>query len=438
MNSSPSSITAGTPFRRRLPWTTGTFVRSISAVSLLGGMLLGSGSLAGTGARAASPVTLNFWNGFTGPDGPAVTALVKQFNASHPDIQINMTIEPWDTLLQKLPLSLRVGKGPDIAGLSNQYIPQYAQAGLIQPIDSVYGSGGLDKSVIPSGVRQILQYNGHYYAAPMTVDPIMMYWNKTLFKKAGLSRAPTTWSEWQADAVKLSKHANGADQYGLALADNNTIPNWPIFIWDNGGDIISADGKKPMIDSPKSIAAVSQWANLMIKNRISPPALSGADADKLFQTGKAAMEMTGPWATSGFTQAKINYDVAMVPKGAGGPVTAGNADVLVLSKSSSNLAQAKVFMTWWNSKSAEEYLAIHSGHPPVRTDMRNDPKLSANPWVHKFAVGTPYARFYLGNVKNYAQIDSDVITPALQSVEFGKQSAKAALSAAASKMAKLL
>jgi len=434
VKSLPGSPTA----RRRLPWATGEFVRAISAVSLLGGVLLGSGSLGDTAARAATPVTLTFWNGFTGPDEAAVVALVKQFNASHADIQISMTIEPWDTLLQKLPLSLRVGKGPDISGLSNQYVPQYAQAGLIQPIDSVYGSGGIDQNVIPNGVRQVLQYGGHYYAAPMTVDPIMMYWNKTLFQKAGLSHAPTTLSEWQADAVKLSKHANGVDQYGLAVADNNTIPNWPIFIWDNGGDIISANGKQPLIGRPKAVAAVSQWANLMIKDRISPPALSGADDDKLFQTGKAAMEMTGPWATTGFTQAGIKYDVAMVPKGPGGPVTAGNADVLVLSKSSSNLAQAKVFMTWWNSKSAEEYLAIHSGHPPVRTDMTNDPKLSANPWVHKFAVGTPYARFYLGNIKNYAQIDADVITPALQSIEFGKQSAAAALSAASSKMTKLL
>lgn len=396
-------------------------------------MFLG-GSLIHTSAHASSAVTLNFWNGFTGPDRPAVEGLVKQFNASHPDIQINMTIEPWDTLTQKLPLSLRVNQGPDIAGLSNQYIPQYAQAGLIQPIDSVFGSGGIDPSVLPSGVKQILRYNGHYYAAPMTVDPIMMYWNKTLFKKAGLSHAPTTWSEWQADAVKLTKHAGGVDQYGLALADNNTIPNWPIFIWDNGGDILSADGKQAAIDSPKAVAAVSQWADLLRKDRISPPALSGADADKLFQTGKAAMEMTGPWATSGFTQAGINYDVAMVPKGAGGPVTAGNADVLVLSKNSSNLAQAKVFMTWWNSKSAEEYLAIHSGHPPVRTDMTNDPKLKANPWVHKFAVGTPYARFYLANVMNYAKIDSDVMVPTLQSIEFGKQSASAALTAAAKKI----
>ncbi|HWE64729.1 MAG TPA: extracellular solute-binding protein, partial [Chloroflexota bacterium] len=181
-------------------------LRTVGASLLVVGMVLGGGSLVGSTVRAASPVTLKFWNGFTGPDRPAVEALVKQFNASHPDIQITMTIEPWDTVYQKLPLSLRVNQGPDIAGISNQNMPQYAKAGLIQPIDSVYGSGGIDPKVIPAGIQQILRYNGHFYGAPMTVDPIMMYWNKTLFKQVGLTHAPTTWSEWQADAVKLTKH----------------------------------------------------------------------------------------------------------------------------------------------------------------------------------------------------------------------------------------
>jgi len=396
---------------------------------------IGALALAPSHATHAAPVaTLTFWNGFTGPDEPAVVALVKQFNAAHPAIHVDMTIQPWDTIYEKLPLSLRVNKGPDIAGISNQYVPQYAKAGIIQPIDNVYGSGGIDPKVIPTGLQQVMRYNGHFYAAPMAVDTIMLFWNKTLFKKAGLTHAPTTWSDWLSDTVKLTKHAGGVDQYGIALGDHETATNWPIFIWDNKGDIISSDQKTAVLGSPQAISAVSQWANLIRKDRITPPGLAGGDADKLFQTQKAAMEMTGPWATSGYSQAGVNYDVAPIPRGPGGPVTAANASVLVLSHSSPNLAQAKVFMSWWNSKSAEEYFAVKAGHPPARTDMANDPKLTINPWVGKFARAIPYSRFYLGNVLNYAQVDSDAIVPALQSVEFGRQSAATALTSAAKKI----
>jgi multiple sugar transport system substrate-binding protein len=433
MGSHTSTTDQGQQMHRWLQ-RAGTLARATGSVALLTGLLLGSGGLPGHMARAASPVTLTFWNGFTGPDQSTIVALVKQFNASHPDIQVNMTIEPWDTVYQKLPLSLRVNQGPDIAGISNQYIPQYAKAGLIQPIDSVYGSGGLAANLFPAGLRTVMQYNGHYYAAPMAYDTVMLFWNKTLFNKAGLTHAPTTWSEWQTDAVKLTIHANGVDQYGIALGDNNTVPNWQIFIWDNGGEILSPNGKKAVIDGPRSVAAVSQWATLVRRNRISPPGLAGADADKLFQSGKAAMEMTGPWATTGYTQAGINYGVAPIPKGPGGPVTNANASIMVLSKSSSHLAQAKVFMAWWNSKSSEIYLAVHAGHPPARIDLANHPALHANPWVAIFAKAAPYARFYLGNVENYAQIDADAIVPALQSVEYGRQTAQAALTAAANKI----
>jgi multiple sugar transport system substrate-binding protein len=397
-------------------------------------LALGAGAATQNDAQASSPVTLTFWNGFTGPDESTVVALVKQFNASHPDIQVNMTIEPWDTVYQKLPLSLRVKQGPDIAGISNQYIPQYAKAGLIQPIDSVYGSGGLDPTLFPAGLRTVMQYGGHYYAAPMAYDTVMLFWNKTLFSKAGLTHAPATLREWQADAVKLTSHANGVDQYGIALGDNNTVPNWQIFIWDNGGDILSADGKTSVLGSPQAVAAVSQWATLLQKDRISPPGLGCADADKLFQTGKAAMEMTGPWATTGYTKAGINYGVAPIPKGPGGPVTNANASIMVVSKASSHLAEAKVFLTWWNSKSSEVYLAVHAGHPPARVDLSSDPALRANPWVPIFAKAAPYARFYLGNVQNYVAIDTDAFVPAIQSVEYGKQSAQAALTAAAKKI----
>ena len=290
--------------------------RACIALLLVFSVLLGGGSLGSAPARASSPVTLTFWNGFTGPDEPAVVALVNQFNATHPDIQVKMTIEPWDTVYEKLPLSLRVSQGPDIAGIGNNYIPQYAKAGLIQPIDSVYDSTGINPKVIPAGLLQVMRYNGQYYAAPMSFDTIMLYWNKTLFAKAGLTSAPTTWAAWQADAVKLSVHANGADQYGIALGDHDTAPNWSILIWDNGGDFVSPDQKQSVFDSPQAVAAVSQWANLIRNNRISPPGLGGADADKLFQTQKAAMEMTGPWATSGFSRSWRELRRCSNPQGA--------------------------------------------------------------------------------------------------------------------------
>ena len=387
-------------------------------------------------SHAAPSTTLTFWNGFTGPDQPTIQTLVTRYNAANPATNVTMNVMPWADLMTKLLASYAVGQGPDIAAFHLQYLPQYVQAGLLSPIDGVYGHG-INPSVVPPDLLRSLKIGGHYYGVPANYATLMLYWNKTLFQKAGLSGPPTTVAAWQADAVKLS-HQGASPQYGLALADHATIPMWPILMWLNGGDVVSRDLKHSQLAAPKTVQAVASWADLIHKDHISPVGLSGGDADTLFQSQKAAMEVNGPWATAGYTSAHVNYDVAPVPSGPGGRVTLSDAVILVVNKSSHNLAAAEAFLSWWNGKAQQGYISSQSGFPPARTDMASDPSLHKNPFVVKFAQQAPYARFYLAGLKNFDKIDTDVITPAIQSVEYNKASAKSALQQAAAQMDKLL
>ena len=64
---------------------------------------------------------------------------------------------------------------------------------------------------------------------------------------------------------KLTKDENGdgkPEQYGLVLADHETIPMWPILVWGNGGKFISDDGKKSMLDDPKTQEAFQVWGEM--------------------------------------------------------------------------------------------------------------------------------------------------------------------------------
>ncbi|HEY8287230.1 MAG TPA: ABC transporter substrate-binding protein [Chloroflexota bacterium] len=386
---------------------------------------------------AASMTSLTFWNGFTGPDAPTIQTLVSRYNtANHSTISVSQNVMPWADLMTKLLASYAVGQGPDVAAFHLQYLPQYVQAGLIAPIDDAYGHG-LSAAAIPPDLLRSLKIGGHYYGAPANYATLMLYWNKNLFKKAGLSQAPTTLAQMQADAVKLS-HQGANPQYGIALADHATIPMWPILMWQNGGDVVSADHTKSLLAAPKTIQAVTSWATLIAKDHISPVGLAGAEADSYFQSQKAAMEINGPWATSGYTQAHINYDVAPVPVGPAGPVTLSDAVILVVNKHSPNLAAAESFVKWWNQKPQQAYISLQSGFPPARTDMTSDTSLQKNPFVIKFARQAPYARFYLAGLKNFDKIDTDVITPAIQSIEYNRASPAAALRKAATQMNALL
>lgn len=381
----------------------------------------------------AAPLT--FWNGFTGPDRPTIEALTKQWSDAHPDSAVTMDIMPWDSLMQKLLTSMASGSGPDIVAFDFSNLPRFADSGYIMDLtDQVKPGSALDPAVWSDGLKSVLQYKGKYYAAPMNFATLMMYYNKDLFQAAGISAPPKTWDEWIDDIKKTTK-TGGDAQYGLLIPDHETIPNWPILLWGNGSDIVK-DGKANLTD-PKAIEALKTWSGLVLNDKISPVGLTGADADKLFQSGKAAMEITGPWMTNGFTAAGLHYDVAPIPTGPGGPVTLAASVVLVINKATKDPKAALEFVSMWNSKQAQLKLANETGFPPLRTDLSGSPDLT-NSWAAKFSTVVPVSRFNLAGQPNFAQIDGDVFTPMIQTITLGKATVEDAAATANDQLSDLL
>ncbi|WP_157245002.1 ABC transporter substrate-binding protein [Nonomuraea typhae] len=373
-------------------------------------------------------VTLTFWNGYTGPDRPALEALVKKFNDTHPGVRIEMNIMTWDVLFQKLLPAFTSGNGPDLVAFDDAHIGRFAAKGVLAPLDDWYTEEQKASLVKPAVEATV--FKGKHYAVPMTFTPILMYYNKKLFKDAGLDPAkpPVTWRDWQAALKKLTKDTNGdgrPEQYGTALPDHQTIQVWPILLWGNGGDLLS-------LGSPQSVQAVQQWSDLIVKDRISPTGLGGADADKLFQTGKAATNITGPWMTTGFKEAGLDFGVAMVPAGPAGPVTLAGASSFVVNAEAGEAKQkaAREWFTFWNSRQSQIEWSNGSGFPGVRTDV-TPADTKANPYVAQFAAHSAKARVLLPGQAEFRKIYEEIFEPAIQRVTTGKTPAPQALDEAA-------
>lgn len=399
----------------------------------------GAAGVTTAASNTGQKITLTFWNGFTGPDRPAVEAVTRKFSDANPNITVNMDISPWDSLMQKLLSTMSTGQGPDVVAIHFQYLPQYAKSGYIMDLSSSMKAGtDLDPANWPPALVDLLKYDGKFYAAPINYATLMLYYNKDMFKAAGLDpeKPPTTWAEWMDTAKKLSKQDNGNNTYGLAIGEKETIPNWPLFLWGNGGDVIK-NGKSDLTD-PKTVEALKIWSDLVKTNKISPPGLTGAEADKLFESKKAAMEVSGPWLTEGFTKAGLNYGVAPLPAGPAGPVTLADTVVLLVNKSSKNADAAIKFIQHWNSKESQLTFATSTGFPPARTDLINSPDLAKNPWSVKFAAVAPQSRFYLGGQEKFAQIDSDIFVPMIQAITLGQKSVEEATADADKKLTALL
>jgi multiple sugar transport system substrate-binding protein len=378
----------------------------------------GTSSAGGGGGK----VDLTVWTGFTGGDRPGYATIVKDFNASHPDIHVTMSVQPWDTIQQKLPSAWLTGQGPDIAAPSSDpnAIAQYVKTNSVLPLTNT-GSGNskINTSKLAPGTVKEFTYNGKLYAIPANFATLSLYYNKKEFAAAGIANPPTTVAEFQADAQKLTLD-KGQKQYGLALADNQTIQMWPILQWLSGGDIVDAKSCS-VLQTTAGQKSLSTWSDLVVKDKIAPVGLTGAEADSLFSAGKAAMEMNGPWAAPGYKSAGIDLGIAKIPVGVdGSSVTLGSTAPLAISAKTKHPTQAQEFLAYWTSKTVQQKFSLQTGFPPLRTDLSDDAKLKADPTVSVFASQVPDSRLYLPHVPNATQVDANGYVPLIGEITRGK------------------
>lgn len=406
-------------------------------VALVGAAVLALSACTGQGAQqnedvagAGGKTTIAFWNGFTGPDRAAVEELVNRYNQSQDKVTVKMEISPWDVFFQKLLPSIAAGKGPDLLAMDSAQLPQYATRGVLAPLDDYYEDDSTESDALAQTAVDATEWDGTKYGVPMNFTTLLLYWNKDMFKEAGLDpeSPPQDWDQFEEAAKKTTKDTNGdgkPEQYGLAIADHETIAMWPILLWGNGGGVVSEDGTQSMLGDPETIEAMDRWGTLVREDKIAPIGLGGADADKLFQSKKAAMEIVGPWMTTGFEDAGIDFGLAAPPAGPAGPVTLGTSVSFgVNAKTSEAKAEAgKDFIKFWNSKESQVYWAVNSGFPPNRTDI-DDSEIEDNPYVAAFGEHADTAKPYLVNVKDFTKVNDTVFQPALQKVLNGEGSAQ--------------
>lgn len=373
----------------------------------------------GSNSYSGPAVSLSFWNGLTGPDKAAVEDLISRFNASHSNIKVTSEPIPWDTLYAKLLPAYGSGNGPDLVGMSSDQIPGYAGKNVLKPIDSIFSDGGIDKSTIVAGALQAGEYNGKLYGVPIESTPVMLYYNKKLFAAAGITSAPRTWDEWAADAKKLTLPGGtggNPKQYGIAIGTNNTVELFPILMWQADGGILSEDGKQVLLNNAGSKRALQYWANLIANDKISPPSLTGADADKLVSAGTAAMEVNGPWATTGYKQAGIDYGLAPIPTGPNGKnISVGVTTVLSENASLSedkSKAAAELYR-FWTQQDNQAKFSLASGFPPVVTNVPES-ALASNPDVGAFASQAGDTRALAPGQTAFSSIQNDIFDPTIE------------------------
>ncbi|MFV0461655.1 MAG: ABC transporter substrate-binding protein [Nostocoides sp.] len=297
-----------------------TLVATVCAISL-GAILTGCGNGSTTASPASDnePITLTFWDHEQSSKemDAAYKDAAAAFTKANPNVTVTIQTFPFEQYQEKLLTAVKGKKGPDIMSLDQPWIPQFAESGVIQPLnDFTSKSTKVTKDQFYSAAWDSTLWKDKQWAVPLGFDVWEeLVWNPELFTKAGLdpNTPPKTWDELLDFAKKLT----GNGQYGIVLpsAKSEVIPVFNnSFIYSNGGAIIDDSGKV-VIDSPENLKTYSYLYKDLIK--YAPDGMTNMDqgaAEALFTSGKVAMMFDGNWSQETMdSQASFDWKIAVPP-----------------------------------------------------------------------------------------------------------------------------
>ncbi|OLP42346.1 ABC transporter substrate-binding protein [Rhizobium oryziradicis] len=322
---------------------------------------------------------------------PVHEKYIKQWEEKNAGWKIAPEVVGWAQCQDKATTLAAAGTPVAMAYVGSRTLKEFAQNDLIVPVPMTDEE---QKSYYPHIVDTVT-FDGTQWGVPIAFSTKALYWNKDLFKKAGLDpeTPPKTWAEEIAFAKQI-KEKTGVAGYGLpAKTFDNTMHQFMHWVYTNNGQVIDKDGKITM-DSPEVLAALQAYKD------ITPYSVEGATAYEqneiraIFLDGKAGMIQNSTGAAYRLLKTDIHWGVATLPLGpeAKGPGTLLITDSLVVFKGSGVEDKAKEFAKFITSPGPqEEYeLTTDSGLTPLRPSPRVDQLVKDKPYWKPFIDGIAY------------------------------------------------
>jgi multiple sugar transport system substrate-binding protein len=412
---------------------------SAAATALSLGLLVSGLPWGLTAASAADPITINFWHAYSegGGETNAITnLLIPRFEAEHPGIIVKQAAIPYDSLHQKLLVAAAGGDLPDVVRADLAWVPELANIGVLAPLSTEMSDFKKYSSLVYPGPLATNYFKGKYYGLPLDTNTRVMFWNKAVFAKAGIKKAPATFADLLKDAPKLKK-------IGVKAFADGSYGGWTYepWIWSGGGDLTDPKFTKASgyINSKKTIAVVTMLVDMYKKGYISDSITNNKSAigtgDGLAK-GKYGTIFDGPWFIPGEAGQYPTFKLttSLIPAGLGGSVSVvGGEDVVMMSTTKQKAASLE-FIRYMLSSDWQLTMA-KVGQMPVREDT-SALLPSIQPYYAIFAkqLMTAKTRIPSANFQKIDQIFDDQMQKALT----GKMSPKAAMDAAAKAIDPLL
>jgi multiple sugar transport system substrate-binding protein len=297
-------------------------------------------------------------------------------------VKVNVKVIGWPDLFNNITTATTSGKGPDVLNIGNTWSASLQATGAFLPFQggTLNAVGGKDKFLSTS-----FSATGAPGQAPTSV-PLYglsygLFYNKRLFRQAGIASPPKTWTEFLADAKKLTRPP---DQYGVTVEGASISENAHFaFILGKQKGVDLFKGTTPQFDSPQMVQAVKAYVDLIGANKVARPNDAtfnqGPESSDEFSKGKTGMLISQNNTENNLKadgMSKSEYGIAPVPvlDGSSTPIMTHVAGINVsIFKNTQHKDAALAFVKFLTSQPEQVALNQHFGSLPVVKDAQGDP-----------------------------------------------------------------
>ena len=305
--------------------------------------------------------------------------LVKAYNAGHEN-QVELTVIPTDNYQARIASAAGGRNLPDVFASDVIFAPNYTSEGLYLDITDRIEELPFAESLAPPHMR-LGTYEDQMYAVPHTLDLSVLFYNKDLYRKAGLDpdQPPTTLQEF-ADHARTIREKIGGKTYGTHFGGScpgcYVFTFWPS-VWAADEDIMNEDGTESTIDTPAMAETFRIWGELFRDGVTNPPTKGeqGPTWTGFFPKGNIGV-MPMPSTTLGSMPKDMDIGVTPIPGPDGGESTFVGGDVIGISSTTDKADAAWHFLSWTLSEEAQVEVMAKNKDVVARTDLA-DNKYSA-------------------------------------------------------------
>jgi multiple sugar transport system substrate-binding protein len=420
-------------------------ILTVSAAVLALGMTAACGGGSGSSDAATATGPIKVWLSNNPEEIAWGKAMVQEWNSAHPKEKVTaQEIPAGKTSEEVIGAAITAGNAPCLVfNTSPAAVPQFQKQGGLVSLDEFSGAKDYIEARSGSAADQYQSPDGKFYQIPWKQNPVMIFYNKDLLKKAGVDpeNPPlSTYDDFLAtsDKIVTSKAAQAAI---WPAPSSEFFQSWfdfyPAFAAETGGTPLIKDGK-PQFDTAAGDKVADFWRTFY-QEKLAPQEAYPGDA---LADGKAAMATVGPWAIAAYKD-KIDWGVAPVPTSDGRPAsqvhTFSDQKSIGMFSACKNRATAWDVMKFATSTQEDGAFLTATGQMPVREHLATQ----FAGWFAKNPAYLPFAdqasrEVEVPNVAGSIDIWQAFRDAWTRSVVFGRQSPSSALHDAAAKTSKIL